>query len=313
MFVVEDTDTGQVYYTRDGSFQFDSTGHLVYSDGKVVQGYSVDDGGNLGPLSDVRVSYENFPPKQTTTVSTTVNLNSDAEDGDTFQTTVNIYDSLGNEIPVTVTYTKTATANEWDWVAEIPAEYGTISAGGSGTVTFDSSGELVSGTDPVWDLTLTNGAAAQSVTWDLYDDAGDSNGLMTQYSGESLMSAKEQDGYAAGELIAAEIDESGFVVCTYSNSQTRAVYQIALADFTNYHGLEKSDGNLYIETIQSGQAILGRASVGKMGDVAPGAEEMSTVDLATEMANLITAQTAYKACSRSFTVTNEILEVLVNL
>ena len=168
MFVVSDPASDERYYTRDGSFTFDQHGRLVYGDGLVVQGYSINDDGSLGSLTDIQVSYDNFPPSATTTFSTTANLDSGAETGDTFQTTVNIYDSLGNEIPLTVTYTKSATAGEWTWAAEIPSEYGSVSSGGTGTLTFDSDGNLTSGTDPVLDLTLTNGAGAMSVTWDLY-------------------------------------------------------------------------------------------------------------------------------------------------
>ena len=88
---------------------------------------------------------------------------------------------------------------------------------------------------------------------------------------------------------------------------------MALADFTNYNGLKKTDGNLYAATLSSGAAILGRPDVGKMGSICPGRLESSNVDLSTEMSRIITAQTAYQACSRAFTAANEILEVLVNM
>ena len=312
MFVLSDSDTNSTYYTRDGNFQFDSLGRLVYGD-YTVMGYALDEDGNPGALSEIAVSYENAPPNPTTTLSTTLNLDSGAEDGDTFQTTSTVYDSLGNEIPLTITYTKSATANEWTWAAEIPTEYGSITSGASGTLTFDANGALTSGTDPVLGLTLTNGAASQSITWDVYDDSGDSNGNLTQYAGDSVLTDQDQDGYGQGELTSVEIDSSGRVVCTYSNDTTRTPFQIALADFTNYNGLNKTDSNLYTSTRSSGQAIMGTAGTGKMGSISPSSLEGSNVDLSTQMAQLITSQTAYQACSRSFSVTNEMMQVLVNL
>lgn len=313
MFVVKDALNDMPYYTRDGTFSFNKQGYLRTTSGLIVQGYPVDDNGNLGTIGDIRVSYENLAPVATTELSATLNLSTDAVDGDEFYTTVSIYDSLGNEIPVTITYTKTATANEWTWEASIPSEYGSISAGSTGTLVFDTNGELVSGTDPTFTLTLTNGAANQNITWDLYDTAGDTLGLVTQYSGESVMTDNDQDGSPPGEVTDIAINSSGQVVASYSNNEIKVLYVLALADFNNYDGLTKVDGNLYTATLDSGQAILGTPNNGRMGSIKPESLEMSNVDIASQMANLITAQTAYQACSKVFTASDEILQILMKM
>ena len=313
LFVVEDPDTGLTYYTRDGNFEFNSDGELVYDDTYQVQGYTVDDNGNLGSLTNIVLSYENSAPSATTEISTTLNLDSAAEESDYYVSTVDVYDSLGNTIPVTITYTRSANTNEWTYTAEISSDYGTVSSGGTGTLTFDSDGNLTSGTDPVLELTLTNGAANQSITWDLYTDDGDTNGSIVQYAGDSSMTDSDQDGYAAGELVSIDIDESGYVICSYSNNTTSTLYQIALADFNNFDGLEKSDGNLYKATSDSGEAILGVADTGRLGSLTPSSLESSNVDLSTEMAEVIVSQTAYQACAKSFSAANELLEVLINM
>lgn len=313
MFVVRDPSTGMYYYTRDGSFQFDVNGALKYSNGMDLQGYPINDNGDLGSLSNIQIPYQNSAPKATSEIFTSVNLNAAAETGDTFSTTTNIYDSLGNEIPLTITYTKSANTNEWDWTAEIPSEYGTLAGSNSGTLVFDAYGQLVSGADPVFDLQLTSGASNQSITWNLYDQSGDTNGALTQYSSDSVMNDKSQDGCSAGELTSVSMNEEGKIIASYSNGETRALYQIALADFNCYQGLEKTDGNLYIATSESGEAILGAPGIGGMGSISPGSLEMSNVDLATEMAGLLTAQSAYQANSRAFSITNEVLQTLVNL
>ena len=313
-FVVQDSGNGITYYTRDGSFAFDRNDTLVNSSGMAVQGYTIDEDGNLGALTDIVLSYEASPPKASTEMATTLNLSSTTEEGDSFSTTTTVYDSLGNEISLSITYTKTANENEWTWEAEIPVGCGTLDGDSTGTLIFDEFGALTSGTDPVFALTLTNGADdTQTILWDLYDDSGDTNGSITQYATESALSDQSQDGYPSGALCDVTIDENGIVTGSYSNGQTKELYQIALSDFTNYNGLDKVDNNLYQATLESGQAVVGVPGTGQLGSVVSGSLETSNVDLATELATLITAQRAYQACSRVFSVTDEVLQTLVNL
>lgn len=312
-FIVQD-DGGVTYYTRDGGFEFDSSGTLINSSGMAVQGYAIDDNGNLGSLGDIIISYDSSAPRATTEMSTTLNLNAAAESGDTFSTTTTVYDSLGNEIPITINYTKSSTSNEWTWEASIPSSYGTLTGDTTGTITFDSDGTLTSGTDPVFTMSLTNGAdATQTITWDIYDDSGTTNGSLTQYASESCLNEQGQDGYASGELYDVSVDENGVIIGSYTNGETQALYQIALADFINYDGLKKTGSGLYQATADSGQAIVGVPGSGQFGSVTAESLEMSNVDTATELANLIVAQRAYQACARVFTVTSEVLQTTVNL
>ena len=77
-FMVTD-DSGTVYYTRAGVFDFDQDGNLVNPDGLKVQGYEVDSAGALGSLGDIAVSADSSPPKATDEVSITFNLDADAD------------------------------------------------------------------------------------------------------------------------------------------------------------------------------------------------------------------------------------------
>ncbi len=313
-FIVQDPDTGVTYYTRDGSFEFGSDGTLVNSSSMAVQGYTLDENGNLGSLGDIVLSYKACPPEATTEMSTVVNLCSTAEEGDTFSTTTTVYDSLGNAISLTITYTKGENANEWTYEAGIPDTYGTLAGDITGVLTFSTSGTLTSGTDPVFTMSLTNGADdTQTITWDLYKENGNANGNLTQYSTESVLTSQTQDGYASGSLYDVTVDENGIVTGSYSNGQTQKLYQIALADFNHYDGLKKVSDNLYEATLDSGQATLGVSGIGQFGSINGGSLEMSNVDLATELANLIKAQRAYQACSRVFTASSEVLQTLVNM
>ncbi|RPI78515.1 MAG: flagellar hook-basal body complex protein, partial [Desulfobacteraceae bacterium] len=138
-FMVQDAG-GNQYYTRDGHFHFDQNGSLVTSNGYNVQGWSVDPqtGAIQGTLQNINVNNFTSPPTQTTAAITMVNLDSRAQnnsagpnglvsawDGDNptgqylgdnayeYQTSVRVYDSLGNSHNVQVTFDKGETNNEW--------------------------------------------------------------------------------------------------------------------------------------------------------------------------------------------------------
>ena len=309
-FIVTDA-SGTTYYTRDGEFQYDENRDLVTADGLNVQGYKINDDGSLGSLSDITLSSDAIPATATSEITASLNLNSASATSDTYSATINTYDSLGNEVPITITFTKSA-ANTWTWTSSIDSATGTAS--GSGTLTFSSSGALESGTNPTITLSLSNGAVTpQTITWELYDSSGSSNGDVTQYASSSTLSNQSQDGTATGQLKSISVDKSGLITGTYSNGETKNLYQIALADFSNYEGLKKTGNSLYIETSTSGTATVGVAGSNQFGTLTSSSLETSNVDTATEMANMIVAQRAYEACARMFTVESEILQTTTNM
>jgi len=85
-FMVRNSDSQEMYYTRAGSFRFDSNGYLVDPSGYRVQGWEVKQGSSTGAVSTVGVSgdirLENFqsPPQATSLVSMYLNLDSSSED-----------------------------------------------------------------------------------------------------------------------------------------------------------------------------------------------------------------------------------------
>ena len=321
-FMVED-DSGSSFYTRAGEFSFDKEGYLVNPDGLYVQGYAVSsiapDGTiSLGSIENINVPGESMTPPQATTASTLdINLDSGAAVNDTYSSTQSIFDSLGNAIPLTLTFTKTA-ANAWTASVSVPAGTVTTPAADIGITnanfTFDGNGNLNSGSDPSITLTnLTNGAADITINWDLFDTAGVTNGDLVQYAGTSTTNFNTQDGYAAGSLRGISVDENGFVTGAYSNGQLTPLYQIVLTDFPSYFGLSKMGNNLYAESRASGQAMPGVPLSGSLGSISPSAIEMSNVDLAQEFVKMITTQRAFQANSRVITTSDEVLQELISL
>ena len=312
-FVVTDSE-GATYYTRNGEFSFNSEGVLTTEGDYDVMGYALDDNGNIGSLGDIKISYAETEPVATTQITTSVSLNSELSSGSSFSTTVTVYDSLGNEIPVTIAYTKSATTNTWTWAASIDSDYGTL-GGGSGTFTFNTDGTLTTGTaDPVFTLALTNGATSgQTITWDIYNTDGTTNGSLVQYSGDCVLNNSTQNGSAAVALSSVSVDEDGYVIGSYSDGTTKKMYQIALANFSCYEGLDDVGNSLYQKTVASGEAVIGVANTGQFGSIASESLELSNTDVTAQLADLITAQRAYQACARVFSVSDEVMETTVNL
>ena len=316
-FMVEDV-SGSRFYTRAGSFSFDKEGYLVNPDGLKLQGYQLDRNGNIGSITDIYVPGERIsPPSATTEFNFDINLSSAAVAGDTYTTSQTVYDSLGNAVPMTLTFTRQAAARTWAVTGSIPTTAGTgVTFGGAAStnIVFDASGAM---TAPAADVTvamaLTNGATTPlSLTWDFYNGAV-SNGDVTGFSSTSGTTFQYQDGYPAGSLRSIGVSEEGIVTATYSNGEMTPLFQVSLVDFPSYEGLTKMGRNLYAESLGSGQALPGVVGNGRLGSIAPSSLEMSNVDLAQEFVKMITTQRAFQANSRVITTSDEILQELINI
>jgi flagellar hook protein FlgE len=327
-FVLQDS-SGANLYSRAGEFHFDRDGNLVNLSGLMVQGYEVT-GTNpdgtlvLGAITNINASGQNTsPPVATDTLSVEVNLDSDTAASGTYATTTTVYDSLGNAIPLTLTFTKHAT-NPNDWTASVSVPPGTVTTlpGDVGitnaNLTFDPGGGLDSAVAPADDpvITLANlvsGADDISITWDVYDAVLDSNGDITQYSSPSMTTFQTQNGYPSGTLRTVDVNDFGVVTGSYSNGQLTPLFKLVLADFPSYVGLNKMGKNLYAESLESGAALFGTPQSGRLGSISTSSVEMSNVDLAAEFVKMITTQRAFQANSRVITTSDEILNELINL
>ena len=316
---------GANFYSRAGEFHFDRDGNLVNLGGLFVQGYEVT-GTNpdgtliLGAVNNITTSGQNTsPPLATNTLSVDVNLDARTADLGTYATTTTVYDSLGNAIPLTLTFTKSAApaTNTWTAVPTVPA---TVALPASvsmpiDTFVFDANGNLTGpGADSVITINpLISGATPMSITWDVYDAASASNGSLRQYSSSSTTTYQTQNGYPSGTLRTVDVNDSGVVTGAYSNGQLTPLFQMVLADFPSYYGLTKMGKNLYAESLESGAALFGTPQSGRLGSISTNAIEMSNVDLAQEFIKMITTQRAFQANSRVITTSDEILNELINL
>ncbi|MBR5598374.1 MAG: flagellar hook-basal body complex protein [Lachnospiraceae bacterium] len=143
---------------------------------------------------------------------------------------------------------------------------------------------------------------------------------MFNNSGSSTIAATSGDtkglgtGRKLGEMSGISIQQNGMIYASYDNGQTKLLGQIAVAEFANASGLEKQGDNLYSATLNSGEFDgIGVDITAGGGYMNTGVLEMSNVDLSAEFTEMITTQRGFQANSRIITVSDTLLEELVNL
>ena len=314
-FVVSNGGTQEL--TRAGNFQLSSNGTLTTTEGNSVMGYLAK-GGSVGatsPMGALQLPIgETQAANATSQFSLTANLNSGATVGTQFQTAVTVYDSLGTSHVADVSFTKTAT-NAWSYSMSLPAADATgTPVNNTGTLSFDSAGKLVTPAANVSGITfpgMTDGAADLNINWALFDASG--NATLSQTSATSSASATTQNGYASGSYESFAVDTNGSVSAQFSNGQTQVIGQVALASVTNLEGLERTGDNDYRATAASGEATIGTANAGGRGTIEDDTLEGSNVDISTEFSDLIVAQRAFEANSKTVTTFDTVTQETINL
>lgn len=115
------------------------------------------------------------------------------------------------------------------------------------------------------------------------------------------------------ELENYKIQEDGTLIAsTKDGNVTIAIGKIALAAVQNSSGLVKDSGYYYSPSANSGRVSTFEAG-GSAGRILGNYREMSKVDLATELTEMITTQRGFQANSKIITVTDAMLEELVNM
>lgn len=331
-FFVVNAGNGSNEFTRAGDFTLTSSGNLVTSNGLTVMGYPAVNGvvNTNSPLTALQIPIGQVQqPQATTSLDMTVNL--DSEPGSAaLPAQVTVYDSLGSPHIATVTYTQTA-ANTWDYSAALPAaEFASgISTPVTGTLSFGANGILQSvtpqggvatpvGTSP-GDISsiplsftgLADAANNLNMNWNLLG----SNGTPTigQVDAKSAASATHQDGYAPGQYQDFAIGADGTVTVSYSNGQKQNVGQLALASVTNVQGLRMLGNGDYATTLASRTASIAVSGSAGLGVLRGGALEASNVNISQEFSNLIIAQRAFEANSKTVTTFDSITQETINM
>lgn len=167
-------------------------------------------------------------------------------------------------------------------------------------------------------LTVTTPDGQQSKFSDIEVDFTQTT--MFNNGGTSTLTATNGDinglgsGRKLGKMIGVSVQNNGMIYASYDNGQTKLLGQIAVAEFANASGLEKAGDNLYSDTLNSGEFDgIGVDITANGGYMKTGVLEMSNVDLSAEFTEMITTQRGFQANSRIITVSDTMLEELVNL
>ena len=127
------------------------------------------------------------------------------------------------------------------------------------------------------------------------------------------MALSNQDGLVSGTLTSFAVGADGSIIGFFSNGTAETLDQVLLATFNNPGGLLKVGQNHFRQTAVSGVANIGVPGVGGRGILTPGNLEASNVDLATEFTSMILAQTGFSANARTISVSNEMLQTVINI
>lgn len=172
-------------------------------------------------------------------------------------------------------------------------------------------------TAPTSDVdTFDFGAALASNTARVGLDKGKDNffsDLAVALSTVNLTDGRTAAEQTVADLETVSIDSNGVIYGLHAVHGRLLLGRIDLVTFVNPIGLDQVGTSLWRESLASGEAEVKIAGTDGSGEIVSGALEMSNVDLAQEFSDMIITQRGYQANSRIITVSDTMLEELVNL
>ncbi|MFG0831057.1 flagellar hook-basal body complex protein [Pseudomonas sp. CJQ_7] len=278
---------------------------------------------SLGVTSPALVANKPFDPSDDTTYARS------------FPTKV--YDSQGNEHTMEQFYRKTGT-NEWTMYTLVDGR-NPFNPGSTeplvGTIAFNSDGSVNSmtadntGHPAGTSFTVVNNTFSMigwvpavedaSGNWSANGAVGDAAGMKmsmastTSYNTETARMSQSQDGYATGILSNLSIDATGVLFASFSNGQSRAIGQVALASFANEQGLQQIGSTRWTETYNSGIPGIDSPKTGTLGAIESNSLEGSNVNLTQELVDLIKAQSYYQANAKTISTESTVMQTIIQM
>jgi flagellar hook protein FlgE len=345
-FVVQNS-AGKTYMTRAGDFTKAPNGNLVNSAGYTLMGYPYTSGapsvvvngfGGMVPVNvdsfglsagaSTRGSFKGNLDSSSAIVDTTATpagvLPSSNAAGATYssKTSLAAFNGVGDSTLYDFYFTRIpdATSGETKWEVVAYKQSDAATSGTSsfpyssgpvmtGTMTFDSNGQLSGTTD-------TGGSPASGTgKFNLIDgtqtiamDLGQFSQLSTGFGATGTV-----DGNAPSAVDGVKIGSGGIVYASYADGTSKPLYRIPLATVSSPDNLTLETGNVYSQSATSGVIITGFPGEGAFGSIQSSALEASNVDLAGELTEMIQAQRSYTANSKVFQTGSDLMDVLVNL
>jgi len=312
-FLVNNSD-GATFLTRAGSFVEDANGNLVNSAGYTLMGYSLAPGapgvtGSVAALQPVNANGVALLATPSTSGTFTANLDSNASvvtgapsfTNYTSDSSVVAYDDLGNPVTLDINFSNMG-GNQWQ-VSVYNNATPTAAALTTQTINFDpTTGNLTAASPQSLSVAIPGG---NTVSLNISS--------MTQLASPFAVSAATIDGNAPSELQSVSIATDGTLSYVYANGKTVPAYKIPLGNVVSPDSLTNITGNVFQVNSDSGSLVIGNAGNGGLGTIQSSELETSTVDLATQLTNMVVAQNAYGANSKVFQTGSDLLTELTNL
>jgi len=288
----------------------------------LAQGITIQDGqirivSNNGVDNEIDITLSSFQLTTETGEITNPNLafgSIQEAVGETAATDFVVFDSLG--VPVNVRLTlalesRSGSATTYRWFADSPNNDPTIGSDisvGTGLVSFDGEGNLISTSNDTISIQRRNSPAASPLEFDL--DFAQVSGLAAD---NSSIAASRQDGSGTGTLTSFIIGEDGTIRGVFSSGVSRDLGQIRLARFGNPAGLEQQGENMFSTGVNSGLPVFGNPGEQGIGTIISGAVELSNTDIGQNLIDLVLATTQYRGNTRVITAAQQLLEELLNI
>lgn len=302
--------------TTTGSFRIDEDGYLASESGLLLMGWPANIDGSFPSfprdtsdgLEPIQFSL-NLKGDPTTQVTMGLNLPATStiagSDGETQNLSVEYFDNLGTSQSIALefipTVPATGSSNEWTVIMRDSAQDDAVI--GEYVINFNDT-RADGGT--IASVTTVTGGPYDPATGELIVDVasgpisidigevGDNQGVV-QLSDTFAPISVVKDGSPVGNMISVEVDPNGYVKAIFDTGVTSVLYQIPLVDMPNPGGLISLDSQTYKPSVESGPFFLWDAGDGPTGDLKSYAREESTVDVATELTEMIRTQRAYSS------------------
>lgn len=299
-FIVKDSDNN-VFFTRNGNFEFASDGDLVLKSTDLrVQ--ALDSAGNLSKIN-ISGLYSD-PANPTSLIDLSGNLSTTSA---TYTLNdVTVYDSVGESHNFSVTLTRNLSLIR-TWDITVNDENGNVVAKG-GQIQFQGNGSPEVGQNQYTFQYAPTNLPQQSITLD-FGEPGTFSGT-TNFAGTSQLAISQQDGYASGGLSSTVFDSRGLLELKYSNGNNYDNEKLALANFINSTVLKPIGNSLYVSK-DSDAVLIDHAKNNGLGELKTKSIELSNVELTEQFTDMVIIQRGYQASSQVLTATNEMIQQLI--
>lgn len=310
------TDSG-LYLSRVGIFRVDNNGYLVDNQGSYVYGYALEEGTGIPEIPAVPAEYTIKGAEVTLTPAVPADP---AAGTDAVPAKITI-----GGVDVDTSEKAKFQDQVQDWIAEVTKTSGRFAGY---TISLDNYNE--NATPPTVNIRLTanvsgingnqNSANITGANWGITPDLTTEPvdrvpGVAAEYVDElsAIRIPRDPTTGMQYDIQGWTMNEDGTIMGTDINNRAVPIAQLCLVSVENPNGLEKQSGYYYRPGANSGDVEAIKPNGGPVGKIKSGWLEMANVDLANEFSNMITTQRGFQANSKIITVTDEMLQELVNM